>query len=295
MDRYRRMAMLATVVESGSIRRTARELRLSPSAVSQQIKRLEQEIGVTLLRRSTRKLALTEAGEAFYEGCAAMVAAARSAHEGLAALQESAVGDLRISAPAGFAATHLVTALTPFLASHPALALHLVVTDEPLDIIRERIDLAITIDLALPSSSLVRRHLADWRLVLCASPQYLAKRGTPRTPRDLARHDFLALPPWHHSAEVLTGPGGKRFRVAVKPRVTSNNQFSIEQLTVQGLGLSFCVEPEIADDLVAGRLVRVLPDWSGQTLSVDVLMPRRTRQPAKIRMAIDALRAYLSG
>ncbi len=295
MDRYRRMAMFVTVVESGSIRASARELRLSPSAVSQQVKRLEQEIGATLLRRSTRRLALTEAGEAFYEGCAAMVAAARLAHEGLADLQESPVGDLRISAPAGFAATHLVTALTPFLASHPALSLHLVVTDEPLDIIRERIDLAITIDLALPSSSLVRHHLADWPLVLCASPEYLAKRGTPRTPHDLAQHDLLALPPWHHSAEVLTGPEGQHHRVVVKPRVTSNNQFSIEQLTVQGLGISFCVEPEIAGELASGRLVRVLPEWSGQTLSVDVLMPQRTRQPAKIRLAVDALRAYLEG
>lgn len=293
MDRYRRMEILAAVVQSGSIRRGARELGLTPSAVSQQIRRLEQETGVTLLRRTTRRLALTEAGEAFHEGCVAMVAAARSAHERLADLQEAPVGELRVSAPAGFAAIHLVTALAPFLAEHPALFLQLVVTDEPVDIIRERIDLAITISLPLPSSSLVRRHLADWPLVLCAAPAYLDRRGTPRTADDLADHDFLALPAWHHSADVLTGPDGQRYRVAVKPRVTSNNQFSIRQLTALGLGLSFHVEPEIAEDLASGRLVRVLPEWSSPTLSVDVLMPSRTRQPAKIRMAIDALRGCL--
>jgi LysR family transcriptional regulator, transcriptional activator for aaeXAB operon len=293
MDRYRRMATLVAVVESGSLRRAARELGLTASAVSQQIRRLEQETGVTLLRRSTRRLALTEAGEAFYEGCVAMVAAARGAHERLADLQEQPVGELRVSAPAGFAAIHLVRALTPFMAAHPALALRLVVSDEALDIIKERIDLAITISRPLPSSSLVRRHLADWPLVLVAAPEYLARRGTPRTPDDLAQHDFLALPSWHHTADVLTGPSGELHRVGVSPRVTSNNQFAIRQLTVMGLGLSFHVEPEVAEEMAAGRLVRVLPEWSSPTLSVDALMPARTRQPAKIRLALDVLRGYL--
>jgi len=293
MDRYRRMAMLVSVVERGSIRRAAGELGLTPSAVSQQIRRLEHEVGVTLFRRSTRRLTLTEAGEAFYVGCAAMVAAARSAHERLADLQDAAVGELRVSAPAGFAAIHLVSALAPFLASHPALALRLIVTDEPVDIIRERIDLAITIARPLPSSSLVRKHLADWPLVLCASPAYLARRGAPRTPEQLAEHDFLSLPPSHHPSEELTGPAGQRHRLTLNPRVTSNNQFSIKQLTLMGLGLSFHVEPEVAAEFASGELVRVLPDWSGPTLSVDVLMPARTRQPAKIRMAVEALRGYL--
>jgi DNA-binding transcriptional LysR family regulator len=186
-----------------------------------------------------------------------------------------------------------VTALAPFLAAHPALALRLIVTDEPVDVIRERIDLAITIARPLPSSSLVRRHLADWPLVLCASPAYLARRGAPRAPEDLVEHDFLSLPPWHHASEELIGPAGQRHRLGVKPRVTSNNQFSIKQLTLMGLGLSFHVEPEVAVELASGELVRVLPDWSGPTLSVDVLMPARTRQPAKIRMALEALRSYL--
>lgn len=179
------------------------------------------------------------------------------------------------------------------MAAHPALSLRLVVTDEALDIIKERIDLAITISRPLPSSSLVRRHLADWPLVLVGAPAYLARRPAPRTPDDLAQHDFLALPSWHHSADVLTGPSGEVHRVVVSPRITSNNQFSIRQLTVMGLGLSFHVEPEVAEEIAAGRLVRVLPEWSSTTLSVDALMPARIRQPAKIRLALDVLRGYL--
>ena len=294
MDRYRRMAILVAVVQNGSIRRAARELDLTPSAVSQQIRRLEEETGVTLLRRSTRRLALTEAGESFYEGCVAMVAAARAAHDRLADLQDSPIGELRVIAPAQFASTHLVSALAPFLKAYPALSLQLIVTDESVDVIRDRIDLAITISRPLRDSGLVRHHLADWALVLCAAPAYLAERGTPRTPNDLSAHDLIALPAWHHASDVLTGPDGQRHRVGVRPRVTSNNQFSIRQLTLMGLGLSFHAEPEIAAELAAGRLVRVLPDWALEALSVDVLMPARKRQPAKIRMALDALRAYLA-
>lgn len=288
------MAMLAQVVESGSMRRAARELGLTPSAVSQQIRQLERETGVSLLRRSTRRLALTDAGDAFYEGCAAMLAAARRAHERLATLHDSVTGELSISAPVGFATAHLSRAFVPLLTAHPELSLRLVATDDQLDLMKERIDIAIAIGTQPPASSLVRRHLADWQNVLVGAPAYLAARGTPRVAGDLARHDFVSLPAWHHPADVLTGPGGQRYRIAAKPRVTSNNQQTIRQLALAGCGLSFHVVPEITEELTDGRLVRVLPDWTSPTLSVDALMPLRATQPAKVRAAIDTLKAYLS-
>ena len=290
----KRMAMLATVVENGSMRKAARSLGLTPSAVSQQIRQLEQETGVTLLRRSTRHLALTDAGEAFYQGCAEMVAAARSAHERLAALHDTVVGELSVSAPIGFAAAHLTTALLPVLEQHPSLTLRLVATDDQLDLIRERIDISIAIGTSPPATSLVRRHLADWPNVLVASPAYLEKRGTPKRVNELNDHAFVTLPPWHHPADVLTGPKGERHRLQVAPRVVSNNQHTIKQLAIAGVGLSFHVAPEITQELADGRLKRVLPDCSLPTLSVDALMPPRTTQPAKVRAALDALRTYLT-
>jgi LysR family transcriptional regulator, transcriptional activator for aaeXAB operon len=290
----KRMALLATVVESGSMRRAARQLGLTPSAISQQIRQLERENGVTLLRRSTRHLALTDAGQAFYEGCAAMLDAARSAHERLAALHEKVIGELSISAPVGFATTHLVAALQPLLAVHPGLRLRLVATDDQMDLSTERIDLAIAIGTKPPASSLVRRHLATWENVLVAAPSYLAARGKPKDVEDLPAHDFVALPPWHHPGDVLTGPAGQRYRLQVKPRVTSNNQHTIRQLALAGFGLSFHVVPEIADELAKGRLVRVLPKWSTPALSVDALMPPRSAQPAKVRAALAALETYLA-
>jgi DNA-binding transcriptional LysR family regulator len=139
----------------------------------------------------------------------------------------------------------------------------------------------------------VRRHLADWSIVLCAAPAYLERRGMPRTPAELASHDFLSLPSGHHPRDVLFGPRGQTHRVTFAPRVTSNDQFAIRQLALRGAGLSFQAEPEIAHDLDAGRLVRVLPRWKGHDVSVDALMPARSPQPAKVRIAVDALRAHL--
>lgn len=288
------MAILASVVESGSMRRAAREMGLTPSAISQQIRRLERGTGVTLLRRSTRRLGLTDAGQAFYEGCAAMLAAARSAHDRLAALQDSVTGELTVSAPVGFAAAHLGRAMAPLVIANPALSLRLVGTDDLLDLAKERIDLAVSIGTRPPASSLVRRHLASWQNVLVGAPSYFAKHGTPTTASDLSRHVLLSLPRWHHPADVLVGPSGQRYRVDVRARVTSNNQLTTRQLTLAGCGLSFNVIPEIAEELADGRLVRVLPQWSSAPLSVDALMLPRPTQPAKVRAALDALTAYLS-
>lgn len=288
------MAIFAAVVERGSMRRAARDLNLTPSAVSQQIRQLERETGVTLLRRSTRRMALTEAGQGFYEGCVAMLAAARSAHERLNTAQDRIVGELSISAPVGFATTHLGRALAPMLAEYPDLSLRIVATDDVLDVVRERIDLSIVIGVKPTAGSLVRRHLADWENIIVGAPGYLRARGTPASPEELASHDFIALPAWHHPADVLSGPHGRKVRVPITRRVTSNNQLTIRQLTLAGCGLAFHVKPEIANELRKGQLVHVLPQWSLPLLSVDALMPPRGAQPAKVKAALDLLQRHLS-
>ena len=140
----------------------------------------------------------------------------------------------------------------------------------------------------------MRRHLAQWENVLVASPDYLKKHGTPETAADLAHHDFVALPAWHHAADVLTGPGGQKHRITARPRITSNNQITIRQFTIAGCGLSFGVIPEMTEDLKAKRLVRVLRDWSAAKLSVDALLIPRPKQPARVRAAVDALKKYLT-
>lgn len=293
MDKLKRMAIFATVAENGSMSGAARELGMTTSAVSQHIRQLETETGVTLLHRSTRKLTLSEAGRLFYQGCADMLQAARQAEQRLNELRDAPVGELRIAVPTGFAGQPLTAALAPLLAAHPRLSLRLFVGDRRIDLIEHRIDLAIRIG-TLADSSLVARHLADWNNVLCASPDYLARRPTPTSPDDLLQHDWLTLDVESGAHPVeLHHADGRTARLRVRSRIASSDILSIRALTLAGLGISAQPEPEIRRELARGELVPLLPGWQLPKSGVYAVTPRRDAQPAKVRHAIDALRRSL--
>lgn len=293
MDRLRPMALFAQVIQAGSMSAAARELGMTASAVSQQIRALETDLGVTLLHRSTRRLSLSEAGAVFLEGCRAMVDAARDAEQRLADLRDAPVGELRLTAPADFARSHLAPALAPWLLSHPGLALRLFATDERIDLIEHRIDLAIRVG-RLPDSSLVARRLGTWEEILCASPAYLARRGVPQQPADLPAHDWLSLTVLSEPVHVeLTGPDGRSERLRLEPRLSGNSASALRELALAGLGIVRQPLRDVAEALREGRLVRLLPAWRLPELGVFAITPRRDEQPAKVRQAIEALRRYL--
>lgn len=296
MDRLRRMAMFARVVEAGSISAAARELGMSPSAVSQQLRVLEQELGVVLLHRSTRRLTPTEAGQVFYEGCAAMTQAARQAETQLAALRDELVGELRVAVPAGFATT-LVAGLAPLLKAHPRLGLRLFADDERHDLIASRIDLAIRVahPARMADSSLIARPLAEFEEVLCASPDYLARCGMPTDADALTRHEWLLLTPLGEPQFLsLIGPEGQTRRIRLDGRVAGNSADALLELARAGLGICRTVlGRELAAEFASGGLRRVLPDWALPRLSVYAITPRRDAQPAKVLRAIDSLREAL--
>ncbi len=292
MDDLKRLALFAEVVRSGSMSAAARHLQISTSAVSQQLRALEQEHGVTLLHRSTRKLALTETGTRFAVHCREMVEAADRARGQLRLARDAPEGELRVSAPVGFA-RHVAPALAGLLSQHPALSLHLQVDDALIDLIDARIDLALRGG-PLPDSSWVAQPLGRVQWLLCAAPAYLARAGVPQRPADLGAHDWVAVPREPRRLVLdLQGPAGEREVLHLEPRVSSNNQFTVQQLCVAGLGLARGVRPDFEDDLRAGRVVPVLPDWSLEPIPMLAVTPQRDGQPAKVRHAIEALRAYL--
>lgn len=294
IDQLKRMAVFAAVVEHGSMHAAARALGTTPSAVSQQVRALEQDMGVALLHRSPRRLRLTEAGERFHEGCAAMVAAARRAGQQLMQLRDAPVGQLRVASPVGFA-RHLGPALAPLLAANPGLSLHLEVSDELIDLVEARIDLAVRFG-RMPDSSWVAQRLASLDMVLCAAPAYLARRGMPASPRDLLQHDWLRLPPRQVGAQLeLHGPGGAVERPRPPARVTSNNQLALQQMCEAGLGIAVLGLQDSDAALRAGTVVAVLPQWRPAPLPMYAVTPRRDSQPAKVRHAIAALQDYLAG
>lgn len=288
---FRRLAVFATVVEQGSLSAAGRRLGMSTSAISQHLRALEQAYGVTLLHRSTRKLALTDAGSRFARHCQAMLAAADAAHEQLALAHDAPGGQLRLAAPVGFA-RHVAPALAPLLAAHPGLKLHLSVADEMIDLIDARIDLAVRAG-RLADSSWVAQRLCALEWVLCAAPAYLARAGAPLSPAALAAHDWLAVTQHEDELDLrLTGPDGSSQPLQLAPRITSNNHLALLQLCLAGLGLALMVRADIDEELRAGRLIALLPGWRLPDLPVWAVTPQRDAQPAKVRHAIEALRAH---
>lgn len=295
LDQLKRMAVLATVVEQGSFVAAAKQLRTTTSAVSQQIRALERDMGVTLLHRTTRKLSLTPAGARFHEGCAAMLAAARGAQDGLMQLRDAPEGELRVAAPVGFGRT-LGPALLPLLAAHPGLSLHLEVEDGFTDLVALRIDLAIRYG-RLPDSSWVAQRLGEKTMALYAAPAYLARRGVPATLVELATHDWLVLRPGTEAIHsyALHNAENERQVIEVRPRASSNNQLTLQQLCEAGAGLAMLSPSDLDAQASDGRLVPLLPGWRLPALSVYAVTPQRDAQPAKVRHAIEALRTYIGG
>lgn len=294
MEQLKRMALFATVVDRGSMVGAAEVLGMTASAVSQQIRKLEESTQVSLLHRTTRKLTLTEAGASFYESCAQVLALAEQAEQRLAELRDAPVGELRIAAPVGLPGKLLSEALAPLLRAHPGLSLRLFFHDEMIDLIERRIDLAIRVG-QQDDSSLVARHVADWRMLLCAAPAYLARCGPVEDPQQLLGLDWLSLSTDRWQQVTLYGPGGAQQRLRIESRVACNNILSVRQFTLAGMGVSVQPEPEVREQLASGQLLALLPAWQPAPIGIHLVTPRRDAQPAKVRYAIEALRRALQG
>ncbi len=294
MNELKQFALFAEVVRAGSLSAAARHLGISTSAVSQQLRALEQAHGVTLLHRSTRKLTLTDAGQRFATHCRELVEAAARARGQLELARDALEGELRLSAPVGFA-RHVASALAPLLERHPGLRMHLQVDDALIDLIEARIDLALRGG-RLPDSAWVAQRLCTALYVLCAAPAYLARAGVPQHPDELPAHEWLdVLRAGEGMSLRLSGPAGEVRSLTLAPRITSNNQLSLHQLCSAGLGLAVCVRADIDDEVRSGRLVPVLPEWQVPGGAIWAVTPQRDGQPAKVRHAIEALRSWLRG
>jgi DNA-binding transcriptional LysR family regulator len=291
MDQLKRMAVFAEVVAAGSLTAAARRLGMTPSAVSQHLRQLEGALGLALLHRSTRKLTLTEAGARYIEGCTAMVAAARAAEQALERHRDEPEGELRIAAPIGFGGL-LARALAP-LRRHPRLTLQLLLDDALVDLIEARVDIALRAG-SLPDSSLVARRLGSMGAQMCAAPAYLAERGWPGMPQDLAQHDWLGARPFGTATQslVLHSDAGETATVQVNSRAQASQVTALHALCVEGWGIGVVVSEDDRRALADGRLVPVLPGWQLPDLPVYAVTPRRGEQPAKVRHALALLAAH---
>ena len=295
MDQLDAMAVFARVVEAESFSGAARALGLSKSAVSKQISRLEDRLGLRLLNRTTRRLSLTEGGAAFYQGCQRVVAEAEAAEQAVTHLASAPRGRLRVNAPMSFGVRHVSPALPEFLARYPELAIDLALNDRVVDLVEEGFDVGVRIG-RLTDSSLVARRLAPNRAVLSAAPGYLEARGMPRRPEELEGHACLIYS-YQAMGEGwrLAGPEGERhFKISGPLRV--NNGAAILAAARGGLGVALLPGFICGEDLRAGRLVRVLPDWEAPPDSaVSAVYPAARHLSPKVRVFVDFLAERFGG
>ncbi|POZ61999.1 LysR family transcriptional regulator [Chromobacterium alticapitis] len=271
IDELRALAVFAKTVETGSFRAAARALQLSPSVVSHHVSQLEAKLGAALLYRSTRKLSLTPDGQDLYQHAQAMLQAAESGLNALAGRAAEPAGSLSVTLPAFFARHPLVEQLAGFSRSHPKVELALDFSDEKRDLIRDGIDLAIRIG-ELPDSALKSRRLLDMPRLTVAAPSLLAEREAPRVPAELADWPWLGIR-MRPNRKTLRLDSGEAQAFAFQPRLTSNSIDAACRLAIAGCGLATPPVFLVEEDLAAGRLCAVLPEWRVEALGVYAVWP----------------------
>jgi DNA-binding transcriptional LysR family regulator len=283
MDRLESMSVFVAVVAAGSFSAASRQLRMPLPTVSRKVAEIESHLNAKLLVRSTRKLVLTEAGQAYVEDCKRILEAVTEAERGASGQYNAPQGELSITAPIVFGRLHVVPVVTEFLRAYARVDARLLLIDRPLNLIEDRLDLAVRVG-SLPDSRLVASKVGQIRRVVCASPSYLEERGTPKTPQDLLKHECVTF-------AGLADAGSWTFRdheaVRVRSRLTTSTAEAAIDATLAGIGLTCTLSYQIAESVKAGRLVVVLRKFEPAPLPVSLLYVHESRITAKLRAFVD--------
>jgi len=276
------------VVRAGSFVGAAEATGLSKAAVSRHVAELEESLGVRLLHRTTRRLSLTDDGQRFHARANELAAAMEELEAETASRGGEAMGLLRINAPTTFGNLHLAPLWPRFTAANPKVSLDITLNDRLVDLVDEGYDLAIRIT-NMASSQLVSRQLATTRIVLCASPGYLALHGTPTQPQELAKHQVLAYRYWSGGDDWrFDGPGGA-VTVRVNPRIRTNSGDTCRAAALEDQGIVLQPDFLVGDDLNRGTLVELMPQYRSVELGIHAVYPSRKHLPMKTRRLVDFL------
>lgn len=283
------MTAFVRAVELGGFSTAARDMGLSPSAISKLVTRLEDRLGVRLLNRTTRKLALTPEGEAYFHRSQRILSDIHEAENEVAQFRTQPKGLLRINVGTAFGMHQLTPALPEFLAAHPELQIELTVTDRVVDLIEEGADLGLRLG-TLPDSSLVARKICDVERVVCASPAYLEKNGTPKRPDDLLRHNCLAISysPSLRRWPFASGDGVRHVEVA--GNVSANTAESLLQLALLGVGIIRLSDAIVGEAIRDGRLAALLQDvHHAEPVPLHAVYPQGRHRSPRVAAMIDFL------
>ncbi len=294
MDRIDELRLLLAILDSGSLAEAGRRLRLSPPAVTRALAAMEERLGLRLFDRTTRRLAPTEAGRRLADHARRLVADYGEAMAEAAGEAGAPRGRLRIAAPLVFGRRHVAPVVTAFLAAQPEVTAELILSDRSVDLVEEGIDVAIRVgDLA--ETALVARRIGTLRRVLAASPAYLARRGMPATPDDLARHETVlfsalgAVPEWR-----FAGPAGVEIAVRIAPRFTVTQAEAAVAAAVAGQGIVRALSYQVAEELADGRLLRLLREFEPPPAPVHLVFPTARLMAPRLRVFLDFAAPRLS-
>jgi DNA-binding transcriptional LysR family regulator len=290
-DRLQEFRVFVRAAETGSFSRAGRELSLSQPSVSRIIGELEARLGVTLLLRSTRRMTVTDAGSLFLDRARAILADIEDAEDAARGL-DSLRGTIRLVIPILYGTREIIPRLATFLATHPLLRVELSVADQRQDLVAEGADVAIRTG-DLDDSSFGARKLVSLTRMLVASPAYLAARGTPKTPADLAAHDCIFGPGNFGRASWSFRRGDSEISVDVHGRINTDSGPGVFASAVAGLGIAMMSTVMAGDELSAGRLVPLLRGYKLPSVDVHAIFPGGPRPSAKVRALVDFLAGEL--
>ncbi len=291
MDRLQSMRVLAKVVEQGSFAGAAKALLMSNAVVTRHVADLERHLGARLLNRTTRKLSLTETGQHYLERVRRILADIEDADAAASAAASKPSGTLRIYSHPAFAQSHLGPMLPAFAAEVPDVTLELITADDNVDLVEQGFDVGIYIGLQKFDESMIARRLATSKVVLCAAPGYVARRGMPQLPADLSQHDCLNFAYEQLRDFWPVQWENQLIQIPIKSRMISNNGVVLRHAALAGMGVVIRSSFTLEDDVSAGRLVRLLGGHHLGEVLVTMVYPSRRLVSAKLRCFIDFMMA----
>ena len=289
MDRWTEIELFVQVAELGSLSRAAEALELSNAAASRHLSALEERLSARLVQRNTRRLYLTEVGEAFYQRCKPLLGELRDAECAVNEAVLRPTGVLRVAASVSFAMIVIAPVLPEFTARFPDLRVDVVVSNRYYDLLENGIDVAVRTRESEGDSNTTVRRLAETKRVLAASPQYLQRHGVPRTPDELSQHKLLIYNLAHQPDKLRFTRDGQDQVLTVRGLLEANDGQVLRAAALNHLGI--LVQPMyiLHEDVVAGRLLPVLREWDLPRLTINVAYPTRQHLPAKVRCFVDFL------
>lgn len=286
------LPVFLALVEAGSFTAAAERLGCTKTRVSLKIRQLEERLGVTLFQRTTRRVQLTQAGEIFYRECSPLMAGLQDALSAVEGNDHLLRGELRLTAPEDYTARVLGAAVAVFGHQHPELRIELRSGDQISDMLEEGIDIAFRLGW-LKDSSLRARRLGEFQQHLLASPDYLAEHGTPTHPAQLPNHAWVAFTPLSSPLTWALHSGEERLQVQMRAQLSANSTAGLSALLVAGAGISVLPDFTAEADIHAGRLVRLLPEWSLPVGNVHAVYPPGRYIPARVRSFMDFFAAWV--